>query len=177
MANLISGQTDIEQQPNRTSNPCKLNSIYFEFLGQTIFGSLSYDRLLRENKKIKNSLSVGLGAYFKSLSLPLSYNILFGKKKHYFETGMGLTMYYYHNSYFDKVSGAVDNKEYSLWLTPKIGYRFQNNNGGFFYRLNFFPFITLFKHVSGSNPYTLYYPDADQPWPWLGMSFGYTFKK
>jgi hypothetical protein len=75
-------------------------------------------------------------------------------------------------------------------LTPKIGYRYQPKNGGFFARATLTPAVAMVnydgmlveygsrqKHTSFSG-FTFFREAAFFPFrvfPWAGISFGYTF--
>lgn len=189
----------------------KRNTLYLEAFGQGIVYSLSYDRLLRINKQTKTSFSVGIIPfyfptwYYTLFGVPISYNLLLGKKKNYLELGIGLTLSRIHIKSFEGVyynsagiyvyDGVFTSHQtnYISYLTSKIGYRFQRENGGFFYRVTFSPatsFINRIGTVSGKGPYATdpYYQYFENGkvgtpiytrrfLPWGGVSIGYTFKK
>jgi hypothetical protein len=182
--------------------PIKRNTIYTEYCGQGFWNSLSFDRLYRTNKKIKTSITAGvtlLPMYKKwnmfIIAVPVSYNWIFGKKNNHLELGTGLT-YFSETSktqYSDIALIRVTNSY--LYFTPKIGYRFQKQDGGFFFRFTLTPSVGLIdnfgvlKHGQTiySKGYTYYPPYASGPFagagigwrsitPWAGFSFGYTIK-
>ena len=144
--------------------PIKRNSIYIEYAGQGLYPSVSFDRLYRTEKKMKTSFTGGLTLipipdYFV-FSVPASYNILFGKRKSKLELGIGLTAMYLREgnipvSYGYKDDNGVYHYEqfighehnFFAYFTPKIGYRYQNPNGGLFLR------ATLTPHIAGISSY------------------------
>jgi hypothetical protein len=180
----------------------KRNTVYTEYCGQGFWNSLSFDRLYRTDKKIKTSITAGITLLplYKKLNefvaaIPVSYNWIFGKKNCHLELGAGLT-YFSETSkmqYSDVALVRVTNSY--LYFTPKIGYRFQKRDGGFFFRFTLTPSVGLIdnfgplKHngTTYSPKRTYYFPYAGGPWddagigwrsivPWAGFSFGYTIK-
>ena len=142
----------------------KRNSIYFEVSGQGIYPSLNFDRLHHIDKKINTSYSAGLTLVPTSslfiLSTPISYNWLFGQKNSHLELGIGLTAMYLREGKIDASRGYTDQdgvyrydrfvgheNNFFSYITPKIGYRLQKQNGGLFLRINLTP------HIAGINRY------------------------
>jgi hypothetical protein len=92
--------------------------------------------------------------------------------------------------------GVIENNDYIghqnnfyTYFTPKMGYRFQKNDGGLFFRLTVTPLVAginsiggtqggkliknereteYFKYAAFFEPYKIY--------PWAGMSIGWTLK-
>jgi hypothetical protein len=171
------------------------NTIYVEAFGQGIYNSISYDRLYCTNHKIKTSVNAGvtlvpLKDYFV-IATPVAYNFLFGKKSHHLELGLGVTAMYAKIKYpqvrliFDDPSTPNSFIEYYvnkfIYFSPKVGYRFQQTNGGFFMVINFVP--AIYFPTKNNNNLKLV-----QPWkfeakeklahyktPSIGLSLGYTF--
>jgi hypothetical protein len=175
-----------QQQPSNTN--AKMNSIYAEAFGQGFCYSLNYDRVLKTKSNIKHSVSIGLlyvpkvigfgdGVYF---GIPISYNLLLGKKSHRFELGLGLTNMLVNPFFNNGVS------TYYMCLTPKVGYRFQKTNGGLFLKVTANLLIDVFnvqsyKYENGVSRITSSLYDVfgvGYPiFPWPGIGVGYTFKK
>ena len=140
----------------------KRHSIYAELLGNSFFYSVNYDYLFRIYKNdIKLAVGTGIG-YFsygylsaegKSLTIHYFYftpevNFLFGKKSHYFETGMSLT-------------SVIPNGKYVAFVpNGRIGYRYQPQKGGFLFRIAYTPAFTTWGWIG---------------YCWFGVSFGYIF--
>ena len=182
--------------------PIKRNTIYTEYCGQGFWNSLSFDRLYRIDKKIKTSITAGvtLLPLYKKMNIfvaaiPVSYNWIFGRKNNHLELGAGLT-YYSETSkmqYSDIALIRVTNSY--LYFTPKIGYRFQKHDGGFFFRITLTPSIGIIDNFGALKHNGTVYsqgrryspPYASGPFsgsglgygpitPWGGFSFGYTIK-
>lgn len=184
----------------------KRNSIYFEAFGQGLYNSISFDRIYKIDKKIKTSFSAGLTIVPTSelcvLGIPASYNYLFGQNNHHLELGLGLTAMYLRFGKLSVSEGLTDvngntqtnnyigyqNNFYS-YFTPKLGYRYQNKNGGLFLRLTLTPSIAGINSIGGTqggklikhNRETQYFKSAAffEPYkifPWAGISIGWTLK-
>lgn len=153
---------------------CKKNSVYIELGGTGGVYSICYDRLFDIKEKKKNSFSIGLsylqgviyGNDLRIFALPFSRNTIYFK---YLEIGLGLTPTliadikpaYQHGNVF----GSYTELNPMLFLTPKLGFRYQKNDGGFFFRAALTPMISLI-----SNPFLNH-----RVYPWAGLSFGKTF--
>jgi hypothetical protein len=173
-------------QENNVSNIFERNTIYTEAFGQGFCWSLNYDRLFNTEKRIMNSYTAGIvyvpesiqfgdGTYY---GIPLSYNWLIGKKSHHFELGIGLT------SLLVNPNSTVRSDFYS-YFTPKIGYRFQRQQGGLFFRATATPMIALLNvntHKFGSDKSRSFSTLSNVAgldyvaFPWPGLSIGYSFK-
>jgi len=164
-------------QENNVVTPLKRNTLFLEVGGQSLYASISYDRLFRMDKKTKTSVTCGLallplkGYFF--ISTPISYNFLFGQKNHHLELGPGLTF----------ISESYNNRTYSLlYFSPKIAYRFQRPTGGLFFRFSFVPTMFGVENYSIRRSTDLYYnsiiynPDNDGLNWWFGLGVGWTFK-
>ena len=138
----------------------KPNSFYIELVGSGGLYSINYDRLFTEN------IGARIGfMYFDSewllfftdvemFLIPTTLNYLVGTGKHKFELGAGPVFVFGNVSFFgsDPVSGS------SVGWTGTIGYRYQQNNGGFMWRIGFTP-----AFFSGE-----FFPSA-------GISLGFSF--
>jgi hypothetical protein len=182
----------------------KRTTVYFEAFGQGLYNTIGVDRLYHTERRIKTSFSKGITIIphpeLFVLGIPFSYNFIFGQKNHHLETGLGFTVMYLRSgrisaseSYYDD-NGNWQNHHYighqSYWysyFTPRLSYRYQKPEGGFFWRLSFTPPIAGINHVGsikggyfGSFSYTEYFRSAaffgSRIYPWGGISIGYTLK-
>jgi hypothetical protein len=169
------------------------NSIYLEVYGQGFYNAISFDRLYRLDKKIRSSLSAGLTLvpylthkydHLFVIGIPVSYNWLFGKRKNHLELGMGLTWSRRTNYDWNEPSNVELRTINCLYFTPKIGYRYQNPKGGFFFRATLDPIFVLYKDHNYYDYFSKFPQVADyysemntrQLYPWIGLSFGYTLR-
>ena len=191
-----------KSQEKEKKSEIKRQSIFLELGGQGLFYSINYDRLFHVEKKVKSSVSCGLFLLPKSkllkvdymFSIPISYNFLFGKKNNKLELGIGLTPVFSRSiatsppsSYglFDDPYSMPHNEMFTVYylaiaVTPKIGYRFQKAEGGFFFKTTLAPFYPVYSHTNWtSNKYPNNHRTEkfllNEIIPWLGISFGYTF--
>lgn len=183
------------------------HTIYIEAFGQGLYDAITYDRLLVQAPKHLTSVSVGLTIVPTQdlfvAGAPLSYNWLLGKQNHFLELGLGLTVMYLveGNVHFSATNVDANGNPFTFetlgsiphfysYFTPKIGYRYQPKNGGFFARATLTPAVALVNYDGmlveyGSNQkyntfsgYTFFREAAFFPFrvfPWAGISFGYTF--
>lgn len=172
----------------------KRNTIYFELGGSGVAYSFNFDRILTK-KRLMTSFSIGATCFGKSNSfyrsqtnvgIPVSYNLIFGKKNHMFELGVGATLFY-SKGIFDLLDQVHDEKGTSTYLHLKCGYRYQKPSGGIFYKALFTPLIQawvfgkykiLEDKFDSQNINTVHtIRDHFGPFPWIGFSVGYTLKK
>jgi hypothetical protein len=167
---LFLGQIMLHGQTDSSTVLPKRNTIYVEVLGQGILNSLSFDRLYRVDHRVKTSFTAGvmLDPTNSRMAIPISYNWLFGQKKSHLELGVGLT--YWREVYL----GGPDNYVY---FTPKLGYRFQQPNGGVFFRVTFTPTVGLAQTLEYTWRNVFQSPFGERLFPWGGISLGYTLKQ
>ena len=129
----------------------KKNTFYVELLGAAPIASISYGRQIILSQEDELSLDLGFQyAPFVSnritagISPQISY--LHGNKNH-FEIGFGLFHDFYWGDYIP---------------FPKLGYRYQNKDGGFFYKLELTPMLVYIKKTKTILP-------------WGGVGLGWAF--
>ena len=107
---------------------------------------------------------------FPVFSFSMQVNYLFGEKNHYLEIGTGITFpeFYFPTSATITHSSEKTHYKYENWtistdfLIPlRIGYRYQRDNGGFFWKIAFVPMFSIHNDA--------FFPSA-------GIAIGYTFK-
>ena len=168
------------------------NAIFFELGGTAMKYSLNYERILLQHGQFKLSFRVG-AEYLRDLwqennkevrypyiVTPSEINFMVGRK-HYFETGFGYSpsfgkrKYFIPDpNYFPPPHGTRPDIQktyrYDYVLVPKIGYRYQTINGGFFFKAN----INLIIFTQSRDPYGSYYSGIDAnvvlpvPQAWTG---------
>ena len=198
------------------SNNVKRNSLYIEIGGQSIFYSLNYDKLLQKNENFNRSFSIGVSVIPKTtlceygVSIPVSYNFLYGKTEHKFEIGIGLTPVYTVRHTTQQFGGTVDSEgmmnyggqyvtyvykylshEKYLYFTPKIGYRYQKQEGGLFFKAELTPVFAGYffqrrfneEHVYDHSSHVTSSLFKNIPFSsksvqlWAGISLGWTLKR
>lgn len=193
------------QETDSSSNTIQKNTFYIEAFGQGLYDSFSFDHLFNTEYKVKNSISGGVTYcnidYLYVIAAPVSYNFIFGQKKHHLELGIGLTAMLLDQKdinasqlYVDQY-GNLQNNSYIgyqvdlySYFTPKIAYRYQKPEGGFFFRLAFTPALAGINRIGspiGGNNKGYYYYEFfssaaffdSRAFPWAGISFGYTLKQ
>jgi len=192
-------------QESPDANSIKRNSVYVEAFGQGIYNSFCFDRLYHTDRNIMTSLSVGFTAIPSRelfvAAVPVSYNFLFGQKNNHLELGMGFTAMYLREGRMNVTESTTDDhgvrRERSFtgstdnfysYFTPKIGYRYQKNGGGIFFRFTFTPAVAGINSIGGINgsEYTVngrgieYFSSAAffgyRVFPWAGASIGWTLR-
>jgi hypothetical protein len=182
----------------------KRTTVYFEALGQGLYNTLGVDKLYNVDRRVKTSFSKGITIIphpeLLVLGLPLSYNYIFGQKNHHLETGIGFTIMYLRSgrinaqeNYYDDNGNWQHNEfkghqnDWYTYFTPRLSYRFQKPEGGFFWRLSFTPPVAGINHLGGIRGghykwggHNEYFTSAaffgSRIYPWAGISIGYTLK-
>lgn len=140
------------QRDSLNYNKKRLNAVYYgrEWLG-TIH-SINYDRILISRGISNIALRVGFSAANKNFNqkgwayiFPVEYNLLLGKKDHYFESGL---------SYKLILADFKDRQEdYREVYSFRIGYRIRSQKLGLITRIGVTPttvFDSFFPLIDGS---------------------------
>ena len=158
------------------------NTVFVEVGHNGSLYSLNFDRILLGTGNFKLATRAGLGINSNAFSgdidpsLSLEADGLWGKSSHYLETGLGvLTGFGFEQTVASTVSESENGtkvvkytpaKEYNtLNLLGRIGYRYQNPNGGLFFRASVMPLATVYSKT-GKNSINLA----------GAVGLGYTFK-
>ncbi|MCH7413640.1 hypothetical protein MM213_09100 [Belliella sp. R4-6] len=157
------------------------NSVYVELGGNSLFYSLNYSRILHQHDRLKISGSAGF-SFFKqsggdqisgvspywSPLLPVEITAFWGRSCHHLEVGTGGTFYSSRTLEFnpDASSNFQENKSLEAIIPLRIGYRYQQPKGGFFFRVGYTPGFNL--SFSSQNPVE-FHP------LWGGISLGKSF--
>lgn len=151
-----SAQKDSTQQK-------RAQSIYAELLGPGLLLSINYDaRFTKRRDGWGGRLGVGYLADRSSslITIPLQLNYLIGQNTHFLELGLGATYINYNDDTDHDEAYFFSLDDLSVVFgTTTIGYRYQPVNSGFNFRGSINPLF---------NTHGIY--------PFLGISFGYTFK-
>ena len=134
----------------------KTKSIFIEFAGSGGLGSINYEKCFSLKEKIAFTWRVGLSAIpvdrnnGNAIVFPLMINSLIGKSKNKLELGIG-----------QGISITTKGNFFSL-TTAAIGYRRQNPDKRFFYRITYTPLISYIVDLQVQH--------------WFGVSICYNFK-
>ncbi len=131
-------------------NSSRKNDLYFEFLGNGIWSSISYERQLKNEPGW--GLRVGVG-YFSGddkfrITVPVGVNYLFNLRnnKSFLDAGMGGTWSGAAGLKKDLPTGERDYDERIWSLVPSIGYR-RHTKGNFMWRGSFTPLINKYRFI------------------------------
>jgi hypothetical protein len=176
------GQSLYPSNPKPTIIPQRFNSVFLDLGGNGIFASVNYERLIYTNKEsVNHFVALKLGytplITYNAVNLTGTFNI--GDGRNYLEFGAG-------GGYYFQITTS-NNQPYA-YFTPTLGYRRISSNG-FLFRI-YMSTITLQQQSTTSNYSSGYYTTngtyvnssvsnyttySYQTYPFLGISFGYTF--
>jgi len=152
----------IQLDENALFEPYSLDAIY-------LF-SVNYDRLFFQSSKLKCTYRFGGGwykntfatkTYYNATStvtyFPLEFNALVGKSKNFLEIGLGFTPSFGERSsiYSNGKMLGIQEYNFDFIIVPRIGYRFQPQNGGLFFRIGITPIIysdLFFSRIKEYDP-------------------------
>jgi len=148
-------------------------SIYYEINGNTGVGSANYDRLFLIKKRFMLSYRVGFTSSiykYPPFFIPAEINFLLGKGKHHLEIGTGVVFKTYSELRHDYFTHHDIYKRYLMLNgTFRLGYRYQQPEGGFFINACVVPDIVLLSNFEGTAGY-------DHTRSAFGIGVGYTIK-
>lgn len=129
----------------------RVNTLFIEAGGNGVYGSVNYDRVFNFHK-FAASFRVGAGVFPASNAqsnylypiVPLEGNVLFGKKNHFLEAGLGVSSMWVYKSL------GQDTSKFLFLGFARIGYRMQKDNG-MFLRIGFTPILLDFALNEQSN--------------------------
>jgi hypothetical protein len=167
---LLFQTTITYSQELNTQTPISRNTFYLEFLGTGGLYSVNFDRILYKKNSFGIAGRTGI-TYWPKIEewtdvegpgLSIEVTGLLGKKRGVFEFGTGLSYFYF--------LGDMENNSFIL-IVPRIGYRNQQPDGGFFYRIGFTPWIPIIPNATEELK-----EDNKDIVPMIGLSIGYTIK-
>ena len=132
----------------------KRNSIYAELGGPAGLYSLNFDRIVWAPLPwLKVAPGIGLSVYNNTVAdFPIRISALLGPKSHHFELGLGAEPEFYWNKKYSS--------EYQTIYFGKIGYRYQQMQGGLQFQFAVTP---------------MYYAGSDWNTGWFSLALGYAF--
>lgn len=146
----------------------KKNVVNVELAGSGLLYSFNYDRMLIIDEHMRFTANIGTWYFphFESFSDfkymiggVAGFNTLLGKEKHFAELGINL-------SYMRMRD--IDDFDYDMIYLPiRLGYRYQKDEGGLFFRASFMPMISILQDADAE----ILYPVT----PHFGIGIGYVF--
>jgi hypothetical protein len=143
-------------------------------ISTSIGGGISASLFASDSSSVTDRDTTNHGSLDPAINLSL--NALFGGKRHKLETSLGILAgigdYDTKSSIQTVTENNVQVVKYiparehtSLYITGRVGYRFQSDNGGLFIRVGVLPFVSLYAQQGSFKTY-------------LGgtVGIGYTFK-
>ena len=157
------------------------NLIYAEFGGNSGGYAFNYGRIIYQKDRLKIAASTGFSLMYGRGNerifstywvpvFPAEITAFFGRSKHHLELGIGLVTYREKQFIFDEdfPRNIRERKYWGVSIVPRVGYRFQKPDGGFFYRVSYTPSIN-FKNFEGAENKANFFPFG------LGISLGISF--
>ncbi len=135
------------------------SSSYIEIGGNGLWVSVNYDRILIQKNLTSLAARVGLSylGYCNTVSLPVTFSILYGKEDYFLEIGSGPTVH----SYYPGINTGVS-------FQGLIGLRYQQlEEKGVMVRIIFTPIIAKYNVKNGGERQAII--------PLVGLSVGYSF--
>jgi len=140
------------------------NILYIELAGVGGYGSINYERVVFFKNKMMFGMRCGISSYHindysntfnPDIVIPLSINAYYGKN-HKAEIGVGETISNIVHADFANFKPKRETKFHTIF---SIGYRYQKNAGGIFFRCTYTPIFEFNKYLRH----------------WAGISFGFSF--
>lgn len=169
-------QIQMRLLPCNAPPSCQKNTIFHETksnFGNLNYNSLNFEHLLNCSPTSTVGFSFGV-IYFSfpkisSYGVPLNINFMFGRYSNLFEIGFGATYLNVYQNYDKSIGKYSDNVTY-VGLNGNIGFRHQNTEGGWFYRIGFTPMLSVLNY----NDIPII---KDKIFlPMAGVSVGWTFR-
>ncbi|MHA7130250.1 hypothetical protein [Algoriphagus namhaensis] len=156
------------------------NSIFVESLWPSFSYSLNYDRIFYQKGALKLSARAGFSLLYNSRTgptssfwapfIPVELTGFWGKSKHHLELGLGFFATRNRRYFFDE-DFPNNIREEPYWgktFVPRIGYRYQKPEGGFFFRGGYTPTLGI-ENLEGDDEGSTFNPFG------LSVSLGFSF--
>jgi len=153
---------------NAQENSIKKNAFNVELAGSGLLYSLNYDRLLIIDNRMRFTMNVGtwyipyvetISDFNYMLGVVVGVNTLFGKQTHFLELGINVS--------YMNMKDMEDNYFHTAYLPIRLGYRYQKDEGGLFFRASLMPIVAIIQDVDAE----FLYPVT----PHFALGLGYSF--
>ena len=116
------------------------NTVFLEFSNRGPIYSVNYDHIFQRKNKFNLSYRIGFSISGEAIGVPLGINLFVGEKGSHFEASLKLVPYI---KSYQGLIGSDKDSDGQLFIVPGIGYRYQQPEGGLFYRIVFSPVVFL----------------------------------
>jgi hypothetical protein len=164
-----SAQDIYVQKPPRdyTKNPAK-TAAFIELGGNAGLYSLNIDRIYYYKKILKISARFGFAPHFNGIYIEQIYvlenNFILFTNPHHLELGLGATLQRRYNERPNQIDNYI--WENIVFSVARIGYRYQKQDEGFFFRAGLTPAIMSIDAEGFHSNYFQF---------WAGLSVGVSF--
>jgi len=118
------------------------NAVYAELASRGPVYSIKYDRIFRQGDKLDYSFSAGFSIAKNSVAVPVGIHFITGANEHHAE--FGVTFIPYIDYKHDLIGGRTQTEsDKYLYINPGVGYRYQKNNTGLFFKTTIGPSVFL----------------------------------
>lgn len=132
-----------------SKNPAR-NAAFIELLGNAGIYSLNFDHIFLYKKNFKISGRGGVNiwpvGYYLEQTYLIENNYIFFSNPHHLEIGPGITLQRKFNPVCSDTTGQTYAWENVWFGVLRLGYRFQRDDEGFFFRAGLTPF--LYQHYA-----------------------------
>lgn len=149
------------------------NTFFFEGLGRAVNFSFNYERRYIPAPQIKLGIQAGIAPDIQQVKIPLSLSVLYGPEPHHLEVGGGMVLPFNseltaHKYIYNRLRLAED----QIYTHAFVGYRYQPDLGGFFFRIGYTPMWGVLYNPLMDPFYRL----GKKIQHWAGVSVGYSLK-
>jgi hypothetical protein len=144
----------------------KRNMLFAEGGGKAPYYSINYGRMWRPGRKLIYYWRAGISWLTRDISVPFAIGAFTQGSKHHFECSLGFTPYLKDYKTF---LGNPDLSDKQVYITPAIGYRFQQASGTFFLGVGIDPLIFM------DPPSDNFWNFAPEFKPWAHLEMGVMF--
>jgi hypothetical protein len=116
------------------------HTLFIELSSKGPSHSLNYDRAFYKRNNTRFTYRAGLHISKKGIGIPLSISLLKGKQRHFAEASLAITPYV---KQYRSLFSSTDSSDKYIYILPAVGYRFQKQKGGAFFKVLAGPLILL----------------------------------
>jgi hypothetical protein len=118
----------------------KNKSIFAEFNSTSLKYAINYEKIFTQQPNYNLSYSFGFSILKNAISLPISINYISGKYASHVQIGLGFVPFIEKYNNLFSGNNLSDKK---MYIAPTIGYRYQQPNNSFYFKIAGGPYIYL----------------------------------